>query len=342
MNRSLPLARPRRAHAPIAAALALALAPAVAWAEAPLDAAAVSAARSLAQEGVALFDRGDYAGAQEKLVRADELVHLPTTGLMVARTLEKLGRWVEASEKYLAVTRIELAKDANDAQVTAKAKAEAERGALVAKLPSLTVRLDPSLAGAEVALDGKPMPAALVGVKLPANPGDHVVTATRGAEKVEAKVAAVEAKSAEVVLRGDPNAPKPAVVAPPAAPPSPAPVAPAASGGSALRTAGYVALGVGGASIVAGAVLGGMTFASKSKLESEGCDASGCPRSAESDLSKHDALRAASMGTLYGGVGVAAVGVVLLLVAPKDASRSSGRAIAPWVGAGDVGVRGTF
>ena len=160
----------------VAFVAALAVAPASA-APPAVDDATKAAARDLGKDGIALFEAGDFAGALEKLSRADALVRLPSTGLLVARALAKTGKLVEASEKYLAVTAIPPAGEENETQTRARATATQEREALAPRLPTLKVELDAELVGATVTLDGRPLPAALLGVKRPTNPGEHALAA---------------------------------------------------------------------------------------------------------------------------------------------------------------------
>src|SRR4051812_30455373 len=105
ISRSIPRSLLRAAqHAALAAAITVAPG---ARAE-NVDAAARSTARKLGQEAVKLYEAGDYARALEKFNTADSLVPAPTLGLYAARCLTKLGKVVEASERYLEVTRMQL------------------------------------------------------------------------------------------------------------------------------------------------------------------------------------------------------------------------------------------
>jgi tetratricopeptide (TPR) repeat protein len=79
------------------------------------DDAARAAARDLAREGVALLKAGSYAEAQEKLHRAYQLYPMPTVALFEGEALEKLGRLVEAAERYQAARLAELPEGAHSA-----------------------------------------------------------------------------------------------------------------------------------------------------------------------------------------------------------------------------------
>src|SRR5262249_5440698 len=63
-------------------------------------------ARTIGEEGLALYDQGRYIEALDRFQSASALVKAPTLDLMAARCLTKMGRLVEASERYLDVTRM--------------------------------------------------------------------------------------------------------------------------------------------------------------------------------------------------------------------------------------------
>src|SRR5262245_51329128 len=63
-------------------------------------------ARAIGEEALALYDQGRYIEAFDKFQSASDLVKAPTLDLMAARCLVKMGRLVEASERYLDVTRM--------------------------------------------------------------------------------------------------------------------------------------------------------------------------------------------------------------------------------------------
>src|SRR5690242_3471253 len=96
-----------------------------------VDAAARATARKLGTEAVKLFEAGDFAAALDKFNTADSLVPAPTLGLYAARCLVKLDRLVEASERYLAVTRMQLERGAPAVMRKAQADAVTEREKLM-------------------------------------------------------------------------------------------------------------------------------------------------------------------------------------------------------------------
>lgn len=186
----------------------------------PVDAATKSAARGVAEEALKLYDKGDYAGAYEKANRANELVHAPTMALLTGRCLEKLGRFVEASEKYLEASRGPLEPGASAAQKSAQTEAEKARTALMPRIPSVELALDPPAPDAQVMLDGKSVPAAMVGIKRPIDPGKHNVSVSRGGASATQDFSLKEAESVRVVLKA-PGKPGVAYYPPPPGGPPP-------------------------------------------------------------------------------------------------------------------------
>jgi len=164
----------------LAGAIGLWLSAAIASAETPDD-ATLAAARSLGQQGVTLYAEGDYAGATDLLERAYAVVHVPTLGLWTGRALEKIGRLIEASQRYREVALIVVT--ANDPEVfrSAQADAQAAYDALGPRIPQVTLKLVGATANeVAVSIDGKTVPKPLLGYGQPVNPGTHKFEGRRG------------------------------------------------------------------------------------------------------------------------------------------------------------------
>jgi hypothetical protein len=184
-------------------------------------------ARDAANNGRAAFEAGKYEKAIDYLSRAEQLVHSPTHLLFMARAQAKLGRLVAAHETYLKITRETLAANAPKAFVSAQAAAEQEQDALDERLPSITVTLqgDTKAPDISVQMDGMALPAAMIGIPLPADPGEHVFKAsgpTIASEPVTVRVAEAAKQTVTLKLRSTGAAPpglaaKPATTAQPAA-----------------------------------------------------------------------------------------------------------------------------
>src|SRR5260370_39928772 len=62
-------------------------------------------ARSLMQEGRELREKGDLQGALKRFQAADGIMHVPTTGLEVARTQATLGLLVGARDTIATIPK---------------------------------------------------------------------------------------------------------------------------------------------------------------------------------------------------------------------------------------------
>jgi hypothetical protein len=181
-------------------------------------------ARDAANNGRAAFDAGKYEKAIDYLSRAEQLVHSPTHLLYVARAQAKLGRLVAAHETYLKITRETLAANAPKAFVSAQTAAEQEQDALDDRLPSVTVTLQGATTQPDITvqMDGTPLPAAMIGIPLPADPGEHVFKAsgpTITSEPVTVRLAEAAKQTVMLTLRAT-GAARPVAAATPGAHPA--------------------------------------------------------------------------------------------------------------------------
>ncbi|MEO6603218.1 MAG: hypothetical protein ABIQ16_25260, partial [Polyangiaceae bacterium] len=136
-------------------------------------------ARDAANNGRGAFDAGQYEKSIDSFTRAESLVHAPPHLLFLARAQAKLGRLVAAHETYLKITRETLKPNAPRAFRDAQAAAELELPALDARLPYVTVTLQGAPSdGVTVQMDSTSLPAAMIGIPLPADPGQHTFKAS--------------------------------------------------------------------------------------------------------------------------------------------------------------------
>ncbi len=316
--------------------LCVLLTTAPAWAE-PSEADRATA-RALALEGHNALKKKDYAAAADRFGRADALVHAPTLVVDWARALQGLGRYVEAHEKYELVLREGVDSSAPKSWQRALEEAKKELDALKPRLGWVTVVLkDPP--DASVSIDGVYVPPAAVGVKRAADPGFPEVTVRAAGYapfKQTLTVGPGEEKTIEVSLRKLP----------------PTPVAAKAPADDAYRprqknemrrTLSYVALGVGGAGIVAWGTTGALFLHKRSQLKDE-CRASACPPSQDTRIERQNLF--GTLSAISFGVGVAGIGtgLALLLTEPKPRvdTPSAKLTVRPLIGVGAIGAEGTF
>jgi hypothetical protein len=331
---------------------------ALVWAPAPAfaqesDASARAAARKLGSAGIEAYNAADYPSAADKLDKAYKILKAPSLGLWSARAFVKLGRLLEASERYLEVTRLSTVEGDQRIQEQAKVDARKEYDALTPRISGLVVKLEGATASqVSLSVDGKPLKSELVGESTPMDPGAHKVLGVRGSERVEVSVTLSEGKEGVALLRFDPNVqPTPAapVAAAGAAPStSPTPTEPASAAAvdqqqstsqaksSPLPVLGWISIGFGGAAIVTGGITGAMAIEKKADLAATGeCD-HGCRDSGR--YQNFQTLRTVSTISFAAGGVLVATGIILLIVAPSKESST----VSLDVGPGHAALSGTF
>jgi hypothetical protein len=296
-----------------------------------------AAAQALFDEARALMARGRYAAACPKLAESQRLDPGGGTLLNLALCHEKQGltasAWSEFKEA-LGVAR-------RDRRADRIRLAEKHIGLLEPRLARLTVVVPEAarLRGLRIARDGVRLRSALWGTALPVDPGDHVVVASAPGHDDKKLTVTVRAAGArhEVVI------------------PALAPAAPSGQGNDEQRVAGFAVGGVGIVAMIVGAVFGGLAIAKDGEADEIcadplrcGCQGETCrgpeaQRAAElSDEARLDAKLA--NGFLFGGLGCAALGAVLVLTADLGGGDEVGHAspdlvLVPWLstrGAGGV------
>jgi hypothetical protein len=306
-----------------------------AHAQAPAADADRVSARQLGEEGKRLFEAGDFAGALDRFQRADALVRRHTLGVRIARCLVKLGRLTEALDRYVAVSRMELPAGVEPGilavQKDALAEAEAEGAALARRIPSVVIEVRGASEPVVVTVDGAVVPAALLGAKRAVDPGAHKIAAASAGRQAAREVSVREGESVPVTLTfaaDHDEGSRPTVPLMPAAP-SPPP---------AQRNAAIASLAIGAGGLALGAITGALAVAKKSALDAP-CGANlQCPLASWSDADAYNRLRTASTIGFAAGAGVAALGGVLLLTAP----RAPVPAAALWISPRGAGVGVAF
>jgi len=98
------------------------------------------------------------------------------------------------------------------------------------------------------------------------------------------------------------------------------------TGGGGMSPVGPIIAAIGGAALITGAILGGVAL-SESDAATADCVDMACPESARGDIEGAQTLANASDGLIFGGLAVAATGVILMFVlqdgGDDDASASA-------------------
>lgn len=286
------------------------------------------AARELAVAGAEAYDKAEYATALDRFQRAEQLYKVPSITVMVARCLSRSGRVVEAVDKYEETLRVPLDAASPEAFRRAVTDAAGEVEVARARVARIELRLPKDAPpDTKLLLDGRPVPAALIGVPTPVDPGAHRVSA-RAAGKApferELSLAEGEHQSMNVELVG-------------LAPPQPSPPVLTAGSARALRAKPITIalLATGGAALVVGTVTGIAALNHKSALD-EGCTP-GCSPNLREDLEAFRRNRTISY--LSFGIGAAAAGAGALLLW-RDST--SGRQVGASAYPGGAFVMGSF
>jgi hypothetical protein len=307
-------------------------------------------ARTLMDQGFDLRDKGDLKEALKRFKAADDIMHVPTTAIALAKVQASLGLLVEARDTLAALRRTR--EKPNDPQAFRDARAEGERldASLARRVPAVTITVKGAADDEPPALavDGVDVPAAALGLPRAIDPGHHAVVAktARAEGQQELDIREGEQKQVEVTLVSTGGGPAPAAVEPgPSTPDAAAATTRTSHTPSALTWAG---VGLAGAGVIAGSVTGLLAISKEPTLNSE-CANHVCGPSAQSDLGSANTLATVS-DVAFAAAGVGAVVAVLSLVVGHDDSSkppvqlpvASGFTARPWVGFGAAGVRGSF
>jgi hypothetical protein len=311
----------------------------------------VAAAEALFNRGLKDMEAGSYATGCPAIAESQRLDPRPGTLFTLSQCEVRWGRTATAVTRlgdYLDLYE-RLTPDQKVRQGDRRKVAKEQRDKLALEVPELTLSLPPGApAGTVVKRDGAVVAGAALGVALPVDPGEHVVStqAPGGAlweqsitiAKGEKKPLMLEVKAAPTVE------PRTAAVAPvvvaPSAPAKQAepPPPPAESGPSGRRVAVYALGGVGVAGLVLGGVMGGLALGKKSILQENCGSAIKAPTEFECNQTGVDAGTSVKTLGLVSTIGVvaglASVGtaIVLLVTEHKPAKPATGARV-PWIAA---------
>lgn len=274
-------------------------------------------ARQLATRGIELFHAGRAAEAYEQIERAERLYPALTHRVYLARALAEMGRWVDAKARYDAIQAEGRSPSSTAAEREAYAVAASEADALEAKIP--TIRLSIRGDFTDVTIDGEAIDPAQLGAPILVDPGPHRVEVRAGEATAMETFSAVENERRELGIH-----------------------APATEMGEVTYLPAAMAYGVGGISLVVGAVTGGVSLSKVSSF-SERCVDLSCPPEDEPEADAARALGTAStVSFVVGGVAVAA-GVAFTIWAPGvEGDEAQAIVLTPALGPGWVGIGGSF
>ncbi len=255
----------------------------------------LEAAKQLGTEALGLFDKGAYADALAKFDQADAHAKIPTLDLFAARCLDKLGRLLQAKERYEAVTHAVLPVGSSPKWREAQEDARKELDSLAGRIPTLTIHPE-GVGDRRVTMTLDEQSVLAIEQPQSVDPGHHEVVLVVGAKRY---VKVVELREGEhpvvaIVVESEPAALAPKA---PTRPEGPKP----------LLVVGATALAVGGAGVI---VWGATGAAALAKASSQHCKGGVC----EGSVSRLASLRTTSTVGFYVGVPLAILGTTLLVV----------------------------
>jgi hypothetical protein len=330
----------------IASVLVLTVAPA-AHAAGP-SAQEKETARAMMDEGHARRAAGDHKAALAQFQGADAIMHVPTTGLEVAREQVALGLLVEARDTLNALRRRPPAADEPEVFRAAREAALALDHELATQIASLKV----TLAGAKdvetvvVAIDALHVPPAALVSPFKVDPGHHVITATTSGGTAREEIDVRPGQEASVMLTVVPGAPLPT---PPSSPSSPSGVG---AESAAASTPGFVpwlrwgGFGLAAAGLAVGAIEG-IRSMSLTNTARNACNGDMCPPGTWNDIdSARSAAMISNVSFAVAGGG-AALGLLSFVFRGESAPRkraetTTTRPVSLWIGLGMAGIEGTL
>jgi hypothetical protein len=279
------------------------------------------------------------------------IVASPNTRLALARCLDEIGKPVEAYGELLATIADARALAPREARYGETADAaELERKEVAAKIVLLTLKIDHASEGTAVKIGDRDVPREALAAPIPLMPGTIEIVVTNAGKEVARSTLTVGPGDTTVTLDAEPpppaKTPDPTPLKPidpndvPRDDAKPKPPAPPPASNSGLRTAAYVAGGVGAAGLITFGVFGLLEKGTYSDLQSA-CHNGPCGPDKSGDVSTGKTQQTiANIGLVVGAVGVA-TGVVLFIVSsPKKTDGGTSAAIV--VTPSFIGLRGSL
>lgn len=279
------------------------------------------AAEKLFNEGREALTRGEHELACARFKGSADLFPVVNTLANVARCAEREGRVLEAMRVWREV--IGLLAEGDERLAAARERV----AALDARVPKLTLEVDPRLpVAARLSVDGSWIGRAGWTAPIALAPGEHRILVIDAPGRPERGFTVTLAEGERKTLAIG-------AVAADSAPPPPPPVPlPRATG---RRTAGFVALGVGVAGLVAAGITGGVLLSRDARIH-ELCPGRVCPPEGWDLITGGKPIFIAN--AVAWGLGIAGAGAGAALLITSRRPEPPRAALAPWFGPGGAGA----
>jgi hypothetical protein len=298
------------------------------------------------ERGTVLYADRRYAEALEEFRASLDLYVSPNSRLAVARCLRELGRLPEAVLDFERAAGEAADRAVSDPRfAVTRDKAREELRAVEARIARVRVVFSSAADAkdARVTINDVVIPAGAIGLLVPVMPGDvHVqaerpshARASRDLHVEPGRVAEAELRFAESPPTNGPRSNGTALQPGPAAQARP----------TGLRSAAWIAFGVGGAGLVSFTVFGILAGTHHANLESE-CGSSTatprpCPAQLQGDVDRGVTYQTLTNVSLGIALGSAALGAGLLWFAPSSRSPTAVSAV-PTRGGGTLALSRRF
>lgn len=288
----------------------------------------VAAAGALFEQGLAEMQRGQFESGCPKLAesvrldrRAGALFTTAECYALWGRVATAVDRYKEFLNWYQDMTPAEREKQSERAAV-----AEQKHTELAPLVPTLTMRLAPGAPqGTVVKLNGKELGEGSLNTPLPLDPGEYSLStqAPGGAvHEQKIKLKSRELKSIDLEVKAADTSSKVPI-----------------SGTSGRRSAAYISMGLGAASLITGGILGIVLLGKKGDIDEHCGSAVG-----QSDPKRCDDIGVAAAQSIDGpmgivspvllGLGAAALGTGLFLYFTEPKTEAPSAATSKWLGVG--------
>jgi hypothetical protein len=305
-----------------------------------------AAAEALFNKGLSEMEAGRYTTACPTLKESQRLDPRMGTLFTLAECEAKGGMIASAVSHYDEYLRLfaRLAPAQKATQAGREKVSSAQKAALSPHVPHVTLMLRDAPAGTTVKWDDMVFNLPALGVPLPVNPGEHVVTTqVPGSAAVVTRVTIDKGERKQVELKLGPREQPRESAAPSNV--AQAPAAPAAArnaeeadtgtSGSSRTTWMYGAAGVGAVGIVAGSITGVMVLGKKNTIE-DNCTGTRC--NAEGKDAADGAQSLGLVSTIGFGVGIAGLATAAVLLLTDSKSTPAARSWTPLIADRNGGV----
>jgi hypothetical protein len=293
-----------------------------------------AAAEALFNKGLSEMEAGHYETACPTLKESQRLDPRMGTLFTLAECEAKGGMIASAVAHYDEYLRLysRLAPPQKATQAGREKVSAAQKAALSPQVPYVTLVLRDAPPGTTVKWDDMLFHLPALGVPLPVNPGDHVVTTqVPGGANVVTRVRMEKAERKQIELKAAPPSqvpaktlPEPTIAPAPAKEPSPptgSSEADAGTSNGSRKVWMYGAGGLGVAGLLVGSITGAIVLGKKGTIE-DNCDSTRCNAAGKDAADSAQSLGLVS--TIGFGVGLAglATAAVLLFTEPKPSAAS--------------------